>query len=160
MSSQRLIRELDDLQKSNEFHVKKVNNQLELLEATIVCETSEAYKGMNCIYMYSCFSGGRFVLRIEITPEYPLTPPKVTFVTRIFHPNVDSKTGEICLDILKSDWSPAWGISAVCRAVVALLDDPNAESPLNCDAGNLIRSGDMLGFYSMARLYTREYAMG
>jgi peroxin-4 len=96
---------------------------------------------------------------MEIGPDYPISPPTVIFVTPIFHPNVDFKTGEICLDVLKSDWSPAWGIGTVCRAIVALMDAPNADSPLNCDAGNLLRSGDLLGFQTLARMYTLEHAM-
>lgn len=46
-----------------------------------------------------------------------------------------SQTGEICLDILKTAWSPAWTLQSVCRAVIALLAHPEADSPLNCDAG-------------------------
>lgn len=44
------------------------------------------------------------------------------------------------------------------RAIVNLLLNPNAESPLNCDAGNAIRAGDILAFNSMAHMYTIEYA--
>ena len=47
----------------------------------------------------------------------------------------------------------------MCRAVIALLIAPNADSPLNCDAGNLLRNGDARGFANMARFYTAEYAM-
>jgi peroxin-4 len=97
-------------------------------------------------------------LILQIGPDYPLTPPSVVFKTRIFHPNVDFKTGEVCLDVLKSDWSPAWGIATVCRAIVALLDSPNPDSPLNCDAGNMLRNNDIIGFNSLARMYTQEYA--
>jgi len=46
----------------------------------------------------------------------------------------------------------------VTRAIVNLLLNPNAESPLNCDAGNAIRAGDILAFNSMAHMYTIEYA--
>ena len=47
----------------------------------------------------------------------------------------------------------------MCQAIVALLTDSAPDSPLNCDAGNLLRAGDVRGFASLARLYTFEYAM-
>jgi ubiquitin-protein ligase len=39
----------------------------------------------------------------------------------MFHPNVNFDTGEICLDILKREWTPAWSLEAACRAIIALL---------------------------------------
>jgi len=78
--------------------------------------------------------------------------------SQVFHPNVHFRTGEICLDILKKEWSPAWGVQAACRAVLALLSDPDADSPLNCDAGNMIRAGDMEAYVDTARMYTVENA--
>jgi len=45
------------------------------------------------------------------------------------------KTGEICLDVLRNQWSPAWTISTACTAVRALLESPEPDSPLNIDAG-------------------------
>jgi peroxin-4 len=62
------------------------------------------------------------------------------------------------LDILKKEWSPAWGLQAACRAVLALLSDPDAESPLNCDAGNMLRGNDRLAYESTAAMYTVENA--
>ena len=51
-----------------------------------------------------------------------------------------------------------WTLQSVCRALVALLSHPEADSPLNCDCGNLIRNGDMRGYRSMARMYTNLHA--
>jgi peroxin-4 len=79
-------------------------------------------------------------------------------VTQIFHPNVHFRTGDICLDILKKEWSPAWGLQAACRAVLALLSDPDADSPLNCDAGNMVRGGDLSAYHDTAAMYTMENA--
>lgn len=105
------------------------------------------------------YEGGTFELSLRCPSSYPLAPPKATFVTPVFHPNVLFKTGEICLDILKPDaWTPAWTLQSVCRAVTALLSHPEADSPLNCDCGNLIRSGDMRGYRSMAKMYTKLHA--
>ena len=108
------------------------------------------------------YSGGRFRIRLSVPPSYPLAAPTVTFETPIFHPNVHFRTGEVCMDILKTDWSPAWTLMSVCRAVVALMSDPagGADSPLNCDAGNLARSGDLRAFNGVARMYTVDLAMG
>lgn len=60
---------------------------------------------------------------------------------RVFHFRASAayltlhQTGEICLDILKGAWSAAYTLQSVCRSVVALLAQPEPESPLNCDCG-------------------------
>jgi len=93
---------------------------------------------------------------VTVPPQYPMLPPAARFRTRVFHPNVHFKTGEICLDILKAAWSPAWGLQSAMQAVLSLLSDPEPDSPLNCDAGNLLRARDRRGFRSLARLYLHE----
>ena len=105
------------------------------------------------------YANGRFTMALRIPEDYPLAAPVATFKTRIFHPNIHFKTGEVCLDILKSNWTPAWTLMSVAQAVLSMLSDPNADSPLNCDAGNLIRCNDTRGFNSVARMYTLDYAM-
>ena len=104
------------------------------------------------------YAGGVFELEIKVGPQYPVVPPSIAFVTKVFHPNVLYRTGEICLDILKKEWTPAWGLQSACRAILSLLADPQADSPLNCDAGNMIRAGDAMAFHSVAAMYTLEEA--
>uniref|UniRef100_A0A6S8EJ73 UBC core domain-containing protein n=1 Tax=Aureoumbra lagunensis TaxID=44058 RepID=A0A6S8EJ73_9STRA len=105
------------------------------------------------------FSDGVFELEIKATPEYPMVPPTAKFITRIFHPNVHEKTGEVCLDVLKSEWSPAWTLASATLAIRSILAHPNAESPLNCDAGNLLRAGDCDTFNKTVRKYVSNYAL-
>ncbi len=54
----------------------------------------------------SAYSDGWFKLKYEVGANYPQNPPKIKFVTRVFHPNVHFETGEICLEVLKpGHWS-------------------------------------------------------
>lgn len=104
------------------------------------------------------YEDGLFRIEAVVPNSYPLTAPNFRFVSTIFHPNVHPKTGEICVDILKSAWSPAWTLQSTCRAILLLLAHPEPDSPLNCDAGNLLRNGDNRGFRSVAKMYTALYA--
>ena len=50
--------------------------------------------------------------------------PKVTFATRIYHMNISDR-GNICIDILKHNWSPALSLFKVMLSLSSLLTDPN-----------------------------------
>ncbi|KAJ2083511.1 hypothetical protein H4R24_000784 [Coemansia sp. RSA 988] len=77
----------------------------------------------------SPYNGGVFFLDIHFPREYPFKPPKIIFRTRIYHCNINSQ-GQICLDILKDNWSPALTISKVLLSICSLLTDPNPQDPL------------------------------
>ena len=78
----------------------------------------------------SPFEGGKFQLSLTFGSEYPFKPPRITFTSRMHHPNI-STVGEICLDILKDQWSPALSITKVLLSICSLLVDPNPNDPLN-----------------------------
>ena len=106
----------------------------------------------------SPYAGHVFVLDVTVGAEYPNTPPLIRMRTKCFHPNIHFTTGEICLDILKKEWLPAWSLQSACRAIICLLGEPAADSPLNCDAGNMVREGDHIAYFFLARMYTIEFA--
>merc|ERR1711903_240612 len=87
----------------------------------------------------SPFAGGVFFLNVHFPTDYPFKPPKVTFTTRLYHPNVNSN-GSICLDILKDQWSPALTISKVLLSISSLLTDPNPDDPLVPEIANILKS--------------------
>eukprot|EP01121_Diplochlamys_sp_Union-15-3_P018819 TRINITY_DN6935_c0_g1_i1.p1 TRINITY_DN6935_c0_g1~~TRINITY_DN6935_c0_g1_i1.p1 ORF type:complete len:175 (+),score=35.70 TRINITY_DN6935_c0_g1_i1:30-527(+) len=83
------------------------------------------------------WDGGTFRLSLEFPQDYPTNPPKVFFLSKIFHPNVYTETGEVCLDTLQKLWSPMYDIAAILTSVQSLLCDPNPSSPANMEAAKL-----------------------
>uniref|UniRef100_A0A1B0AZ51 UBC core domain-containing protein n=1 Tax=Glossina palpalis gambiensis TaxID=67801 RepID=A0A1B0AZ51_9MUSC len=68
------------------------------------------------------YEGGKFLLAIKIPERYPFVPPNVRFITKIWHPNISSATGVICLDILKDNWAAAMSLRTVLLSLQVLLD--------------------------------------
>lgn len=91
------------------------------------------------------YDAGRWLISIAIPNAYPLQAPKMRFVTPIVHPNVGLASGEICLDLLKDAWTPAYSVLECVRAVRMLLSCPETDSPLNVDVAALLRGGDVIG---------------
>lgn len=105
----------------------------------------------------SPYHGGVFRLNIHFPADYPFKPPKVNFITRIYHCNINS-SGGICLDILKDQWSPALTVSKVLLSICSLLCDCNPDDPLVPEIADLYRQNKSQHDENAVE-YTREYAM-
>ncbi len=85
-----------------------------------------------------------------------MTAPKVRFLTKIYHPNID-KLGRICLDILKDKWSPALQIRHVLLSIQALMSTPNPDDPLANDIAEIWKT-DIKKAHELANQWTKTYA--
>ena len=79
---------------------------------------------------------GKFEIELEFGKDYPYEPPWVTFKTPIIHPNINKK-GQICLDILKDQWSPILTISKILLSISSLLSEPNPHDPLEVEIASI-----------------------
>ncbi|KAK9824376.1 hypothetical protein WJX72_009836 [[Myrmecia] bisecta] len=103
------------------------------------------------------YEGGVFKMKLVLGADFPQSPPKGFFTTKIFHPNV-SKAGEICVNVLKKDWTPDMGLRHVLLVIRCLLIAPFPESALNEEAGKLLLE-NYDEYAKHARLMTSIHAM-
>lgn len=103
------------------------------------------------------YENGSFDVDIVIPAQYPFEPPKMKFITKIWHPNVSSQTGAICLDILKDQWSPALTIKTALLSLQALLCSPEAGDPQDAQVAQMYLN-DIDEFNKQAKSWTDTYA--
>lgn len=148
MSIKRISKELSDLireplQNCSAYPV--ANNNLLIWKAIIKGPSDTPYEN------------GIFHLNVQFPENYPFKPPKVKFITKIYHCNINSKGG-ICLDILKNEWSPALTISKILLSISSLLNEPNPDDPLAPDIARLYKKNKK-EHDRIAREWTLKYAV-
>jgi ubiquitin-conjugating enzyme E2 D len=145
--------------------IKRINKELKEIETDPPSNCTAGPKYTGNLYEWdatiigpsnSPYAGGLFKLNVTFPEKYPFKPPKVKFVTRIFHPNIN-RNGSICLDILNTNWSPALTLIKVLLSISSLLTDPNPKDPLSKEAANLYLS-NIEEYNKKARMLTLQYA--
>ncbi|CAG5122090.1 unnamed protein product [Candidula unifasciata] len=152
IAEQRIKREFKEVVKSDEvalcnIKVELVNDSLTELRGEIAGPPDTAYEG------------GKFKLQIKIPETYPFNPPEVKFVTKIWHPNISSVTGAICLDILKDQWAAAMTLRTVLLSLQALLAAAEPDDPQDAVVAHQYKENFDI-FERTARHWTTAYAGG
>ncbi|KAL6912220.1 hypothetical protein ACP4OV_001025 [Aristida adscensionis] len=104
----------------------------------------------------SPYAGGTFPVDVRFRRDHPFVPPKITFKTKVYHPNINGK-GRMVLDIFKENWSPALTIDKLLISIVSVLNDPVLDHPANLDVAALYES-DVKLYEKKARAWTLKYA--
>uniref|UniRef100_A0A4W6BW60 Ubiquitin conjugating enzyme E2 K n=1 Tax=Lates calcarifer TaxID=8187 RepID=A0A4W6BW60_LATCA len=129
---QRIKREFKEVLKSEETS----KNQIKV---DLVDENFTELRGEIAGPPDTPYEGGRYQLEIKIPETYPFNPPKVRFITKIWHPNISSVTGAICLDILKDQWAAAMTLRTVLLSLQALLAAAEPDDPQDAVVANQVR---------------------
>ncbi|KAI9578714.1 ubiquitin-conjugating enzyme E2-22 kDa-like [Glossina fuscipes] len=104
------------------------------------------------------YEGGKFALEIKVPDKYPLSAPRVRFATRIWHPNVSSVTGAVCLDILKANWTATMTLCSILLSLQALLAAAEPNEPQDAIVASQFKDKNL--FEITARHWTNVYAGG
>ena len=144
-SKTRIQKEQQELKKSKDLVVDMCGDDLFHWKGTINGPDDTAY------------AEGKFTIDIKIPSNYPYHPPNMKFDTKIWHPNISSQTGAICLDILKNEWSPALSIRTALLSIQALMCVPEPNDPQDAVVAGQFKDNRPL-YEKTAKEWTAKYA--
>eukprot|EP01057_Protomagalhaensia_wolfi_P001509 Protomagalhaensia_wolfi_Nauph_80__1508@NODE_1916_length_1280_cov_406_534247_g1500_i0_p1_GENE_NODE_1916_length_1280_cov_406_534247_g1500_i0NODE_1916_length_1280_cov_406_534247_g1500_i0_p1_ORF_typecomplete_len199_score12_20UQ_con/PF00179_26/2_9e47ProkE2_B/PF14461_6/9_4e09ProkE2_B/PF14461_6/1_2e03RWD/PF05773_22/0_0055_NODE_1916_length_1280_cov_406_534247_g1500_i06251221 len=149
----RLLKEFDDIKRE-----ERQSKHEPLVTAELVDGNLRHWLGRIRGPQGTPYEGGTFFLDVQIPEEYPFCAPKIKFETRVWHPNISSQTGAICLDILKSEWSPALTVRTALLSVESLLSDPYPDDPQDAEVAEMYKR-DINEFNRVASAWVKRHAL-
>jgi len=103
------------------------------------------------------YESGTFVIDMIFPKTYPFKAPEIKFVTRTYHPNVKTDTGEICNDLINDNWSPTLNVRHCITTLYNMLLSPDGDHPLEAEIAQQMLEKPK-EFEKTALKWTREYA--
>jgi len=132
-------------------------NKDESLQIELVGDSMEHLKGTIYGPEGTPYHNGSYEIDIEIPENYPFVPPKAKFITKIWHPNISSQTGAICLDILRDQWAAALTLRTVLLSITSLLAAPEPDDPQDAVVAAMYKKDRNL-FNKTAEFWTSRFA--
>ncbi|XP_049460459.1 ubiquitin-conjugating enzyme E2 L3a [Epinephelus fuscoguttatus] len=145
--TKRLFKELEEIRKNGAKYFRNI----QVDESNVL-----SWQGL-LVPDCAPYDKGAFRIEIIFPAEYPFKPPKVTFKTKIYHPNVDEK-GQVCLPVISVEhWKPATKTETVISNLVSLVNTPQPEHPLRADLAEEY-SKDRTKFMKNAEEFTKKHS--
>ena len=148
--SQRLKKELADMETVDPILKDEIQVQMKEHSMTDLIGTIKGPPG-------TPYEGGRFKVTIKIPVTYPFDPPAVRFTTKVWHPNISSASGCICLDVLSHNWSSAMTIKSTLLSLQSLLQNPVPSDPIDAVVARTMKRSHKK-YNQIAKYWTQSFA--
>jgi ubiquitin-protein ligase len=107
----------------------------------------------------SPYAGGAFWIQLDVPAQYPFKPPSVQFLSKVYHPGIETETGNICSDVINNGWGPTLNIRHILKTLYQIMENPemSLDHPLEATIATLMRDKPK-DFKATAVQWTKEYA--